>query len=1371
MRFCGMCGTRLARLCDSCGFANPHDYRFCGSCGQPLVGGVAQEHLPVAARRAQAKRPPIPVSSPGAPLSLLQSTLSQAGAEPLSAQPRGPKQVRLEGERRIATVILADVQGSTHLMERIGTEAWVAMMNRIFHILESEIYRYGGTVDQFRGDGLVAFFGTMVAHEDDPERAVLASLSMQKAIARYGAELADQQGIDLGLRVGVNTGEVIVANIGDRTQHSEDTAMGEAIALAARMEQAAEPGTVLVSENTYDLVESRFHWESLGEITVKGISHPVSVYRPIASSAKGKRGSRLETYGLSSQLIGRDSEFEEIKQRVDDLRRGRGGIVLLTGDEGMGKSHLVSQVRQQVLRDDALLAEAHAEGQQVHSVTWLRGRCRSYEQFWPYSMWLDLLRLWLGVHSGSREELRDRLHTQADELWQDRAGEYAPFLSTLLSLPLEDEVVGQVESLDAEALHQQLFVAVRAWVEAMAQRGLVVFVFDDVYWADATSLELLEYCLPLCDRQPVLFLIMFRPHRTSGVWQFHQRIETEYSHRLLALVLDPFTDLQASKMVDGLIGAAALPPETRAQIIEKAEGNPYYIVEIIGSLIRDDTLVRDTETQAWRLTRAVDAVDLPDTLRGLLAARMDDLSPEERHVLQLAAIVGPVFWENVLRELVGPSYALDQHLVALQQAQLIQEQGRVPDLGMEYMFRSALICDLACDSVLSAQRAAYARQVADYLAGLFGGEALAEYYDVVAYQYRCAGEQGRELFYILSAAEHAQGIYANTEAIEYYTRALELLDALEEEDQDGRSQMWQDWRIESLKGLGTIYFGIGRVDEAETYLRRAISLAEGDDARLSELVRLYYWLCEVLFWQGRYEEQIRVAESGLRLLGDDTQSVEAALMNQEIAVGYRARGERAKFLEFTGRTARFLESLPYSEELRPAYDHIVTMYAFARKDVEEALRWLRVLRERATAHHDVRAIGQADDYAGIILGHTGDLGEALSRHAQALERFQSIGDARHAVDALCHLSQVCISWGDLDQALEYIDQALGMEGRPRGKGSSGWLYWRRGCVLFAREAWDAAKRDLKRSIQLFGEAGEPRWAGMATYYLGRVYLVQKERASAARLFAEATTLAGPEVLAQEPLALAAVLDALERTSEDSEAFRTFCQGFQVQGMDTPFVQWALEPAEVATTLATLAWDDRFADTLADGWVWQDPRGDCAFGVEQGLQIYAANGRDLCLLNLGAPRVTRPTVGDWVVETVCAPVSNAQPAIGGLLAYVNEQDYLRLDRGVVSDRSIVLMGCLNNQDVVIGRGLLPFEADRVHLRLECIGGRARALCSADGVSWFSVGETAFPAKAPVQVGMYAAGSIDRVAYPGAHREGAAVQFESFRSWTMAANPPQ
>ncbi len=1412
MQFCGQCGARLVGVCPECGFVNPPDNRFCGMCGARL----SEESIPDQPPRS-------PHESEG--------TAPASVAPPLKPSPvlEVPTPV-LVGERRQATIILADVKGSTDLLERIGTEAWVEVMNRILQLLESEIYRFGGEVDQFRGDGLVAFFGATSAHEDDPERAVLSALAMQTALKPYAAELDEREGVDLLLRVGVNTGEVIVASIGDRRQHSEDTAMGEAIALAARMETAAEPGTVLVSENTYRLVQSQFEWQPLGEITVKGVSQPITVYQPLAPRAEVARLHDPHTHGLPTLLIGLETEFQALKRYFEDLRDGRGGIVMVTGDKGLGKSRLVAEVHQHLIRDEVLLADArihdhhpdtlrppsgqdseNGSGQVLardqsrlsgmlpdrdaeprEPLTWLEGRCRSYSQSSPYSMWRDLLQRWLGRRDGEQNtETRDRLYRLTEVLWGDQLVDYYPYLATLLSLPLEETYTERIKHLDAEGLRHQFFLTVRSWVEAMVIRGPLVVTFADVHWADTTSLDLLRYCLPLCDQEALLWLIVFRSDRTSPVWEFHHHVETEYPHRATTLTLTPLTEAQSGEFIDRVIGPEVLPAETRALVLDKAEGNPYYIEELIRSMVTQGVLEQDVQTGQWRATRAIDSLDLPETLQSLLMARIDDLSPEVRRVLQMAAVIGSVFWSDVLQDMTGDGATLKGHLTALQRAQLIHERRRVPNLGTEYVFKSTLIRDVAYESILKTQRVAYHRQIADHLTQLFGEEIHSQHCSLVAYHYRCAKERGRELFYTRFAAEQAQGIYANAEAIQLYARALELLDELEHQDQAPPSELLKDWRLETLRGLGQIHFGIGEVVKAEEYFRGAIALGREMELEPHALVRLFHWLGEVLFWQNRYEEHIRIGEEGLTLLGDDTESVEAALMNQIIAIGHDVKGNREKFQEFTYRTARFIQSLPYSQELRPAYDHIVIAHR-NDKNIDEAMKWIQALGRKAEQHHDLRASGEVHYYTAGILNASGDLRGAISLLEQALDLFRRIGDAKHESWCLREMMNTHLALGDIRKAEKYAVKDLETTEAVGIKGEIAAAYWGMGWIYLCQGFWDEAVDAFQKVVQLIQEIGTWIWRlkEFANYAIGRVHLVRGEQAKALRRFKTLIPV-GPEILRTNPYSFAHLLNGLEQAYKSPRGFHTFSHRFREEHpevSDSPFTQWFLEPTDVGTVHEPPLLREEFAESLSADWVKEDPFGDCSFVVENGLEIHAANGRDLWLNNLSAPRILCPVLAvtnqvegaDFAIQTVCTPVGGEKPAIGGILLWRDRENWLRLDRGTLCGGEISLRGCLGSKDLVFGRGCLPLDGaggpepsdgaqdkslERVYLRLERLGRRVNALCSADGEEWFTVGYVEFPNDSPVRVGLHAIGFIDHLVYYGAYPDGTAIRFESFQLWKM------
>ena len=1416
MQFCGRCGTRLVGVCPECGFVNPPDHRFCGMCGARLSEEV------------------IPEQPPGSPEEA-EETISISAVPPLERSPVSEVSMPvLVGERRQATIVLADLKGSTDLLERIGTEAWVEVMNRVLQLLESEIYRFGGEVDQFRGDGLVAFFGATSAHEDDPERAVMSALAMQTALKPCADELAEREGVDLLLRVGVNTGEVIVASIGDRRQYSEDTAMGEAIALAARMEAAAEPGTVLVSENSYRLVQSQFEWQSLGEITVKGMRQPIAVYQPLAPRAEVTRIHDPQTHGLPTLLIGLETEFQALKRYFEDLRVGRGGIVMVTGDKGLGKSRLVAEVHQHLIRDEVLLADARIHdrppktlqpplrsyseqdpedgsdqigvGNQPHltgmardheadsrePLTWLEGRCRSYSQSSPYSMWRDLLQRWLGVLGGERDtETRDRLYRLSEMLWGDQLVDYYPYLATLLSLPLEETYTEWIKHLDAEGLRHQLFLAVRSWVEAMVIRGPLVMTFADVHWADTTSLDLLRYCLPLCDHEALLWLIVFRSDRASPVWEFHHHVETEYPHRATTLTLTPLTEAQSGEFIDRLIGPEVLPAETRTLVVDKAEGNPYYIEELIRSLVTKKVLKQDVQTGRWQVTRAVDSLDLPETLQNLLMARIDNLSPEVRRVLQMAAVIGSVFWSDVLQDMAGDGATLRGHLTALQRAQLIHERRRVPDLGTEYVFKSTLIRDVAYESILKTQRIAYHRQIADHLAQLFGEEIHSQRCSLVAYHYRCAKERGKELFYTRFAAEQAQGIYANAEAIQLFNRALELLNELERQDEAPPSELLKDWRLETLRGLGQIHFGIGEVGKAEGYFREAIALGREMELEPHALVRLFHWLGEVLFWQNRYDEHICLGEEGLTLLGDDTESVEAALMNQTIAIGHSVMGNEEKFQEFTYRTAQFIQSLPYSQELRPAYDHIVLAH-INDKNLDESMKWIQALERKADQHHDLRASGEVHLYTAYILIEKGDLREAISMLENGLDMFRRIGDAKHASWCLRRMVQAYLRLGDIQKAEKYAYKELETTEAVGIKGEIAAAYWDLGWIYLCQGIWDKAIEAFEKVVQLMQEIGIWVWRmkEFANYAIGRVYLARGDYAKALRQF-KTLIPEGPEILRTNPSGFVHLLNGLELAYKRSRGFHTFSHHFREEHpeiSDSPFIQWFLEPTDVGTVHGPPLLHEEFAESLSADWVTEDPFGDCSFVVQDGLEIHAANGRDLWINNMSAPRILCPVLAvtnqiegaDFAAQTVCTQVCSEKPAIGGILLWRNRENWLRLDRGTLCSGEISFRGCLGNEDRVIGRGCLPLDSaggsgqirgtqdkpsQRVYLRLERLGRRVNALCSADGEEWFTVGYVEFPDDSPVRVGLYAIGYIDHLVYHGAYPDGTAIRFESFHLWEM------
>jgi hypothetical protein len=430
------------------------------------------------------------------------------------------------------------------------------------------------------------------------------------------------------------------------------------------------------------------------------------------------------------------------------------------------------------------------------------------------------------------------------------------------------------------------------------------------------------------------------------------------------------------------------------------------------------------------------------------------------------------------------------------------------------------------------------------------------------------------------------------------------------------------------------------------------------------------------------------------------------------------------------------------------------------------MAWLEALQREAEPHHDLRALGEVHGWAGRVLALTGDLHGAVSRHRQALEVFDQIGDTFLQSWSLRDMARTFLSLGDPEGAQDCASQALRAAEAVRNDMAVGHGHWRMGQILLCQGAGKEAIGVLRKAVQPAEERAERR-CGKACA-LGWAYLAQGDRASAIERFQEAAALAVTKSLAPGALELAGALGGLEEAYGDLRSFRAFCRHFEQEhprSQDLPLGQWYLEAvdapgAPAGRPLERAPWAPDSPD-----WTWHNPFGDCSLVVDDGLEIHAANGRDLWLANLSAPRFLTAVDGTVVLQTACVPASPLKPALGGLLLWKDNENYLRLTRGVFARQDVALTGCLEGEDVAVGRGLAPIAAQgQLHLRLQWRAGQVAAFCSADGTQWFAVGRTPFPVQGPIQVGVHAIGNIERTIYRGAYPEGTAIRFSSFGLWS-------
>ncbi len=662
----------------------------------------------------------------------------------------------LEGERKLVTILFADISGYTALAETMDPEAVRDLMNMCFEWLVPVIERYGGTVDKFTGDGIMALFGAPVTHENDAERALRTALEMRQALTTFNR----QYETNLGVHFGVNSGLVIAGGIGTR-ERQEYSVMGDAVNLAARLEDLSAAGEVLVGPDTHRLTAPLFDFEALAPILVKGRSEPAPVYRLLA--AKAVPGKVRGIAGLESELVGRGAEFAALRAAVERVQAGEGSVVTLVGEAGLGKSRLVSELQ-------AHCSPSRDGGNETP--LWVEGRCLSYGSSLVYLLWLDILRDLLRVSSEDLPDAVDaQLRQQVQELCPERLADVYPYLARLMALPMAAEFAVLLQNVDGERLKSGVFFAVECLLEGMARRRPLVVVCEDLHWSDVASLELLVYLMELTTRAPILFLCLFRPEREHASWKLLDAAAQD-GVRHVDVWLEPLTSDESKTLVGNLLRVEGLPAELRERILSHSEGNPFYVEEIIRSLLDDGAIERDPSTNQWVATREVASIAIPDTLHGVLMARIDRLEDETKRVLQLASVIGRIFFYRVLAAIAQEERALDTHLSTLQKEEMIRERVRQPEL--EYIFKHHLTQEAAYNGLLKKDRRAFHRQVAEALECLFP-ERIDEQIGLLAYHWEQAEEAEKATHYLLRAGDQARMVYAHHEAIDYYERALVLM--------------------------------------------------------------------------------------------------------------------------------------------------------------------------------------------------------------------------------------------------------------------------------------------------------------------------------------------------------------------------------------------------------------------------------------------------------------------------------------------------------------------------------------------------------------------------------------------------------------------
>jgi class 3 adenylate cyclase len=927
-------------------------------------------------------------------------------------------------------MVFCDVRGSTAMAETLDAEAWTDVMNSAYELLIEPVVRHEGTVARLMGDAILAFFGAPTAHEDDPQRAVMAGLEIVSAIAPFKERLRAETGLDLDVRVGINTGPVVVGQVGSELRH-EYTAMGDAVNVAARMEQTAEPGTVQITEDTYRLVADLFDVEDLGRIDVKGKREPVAAFRVRGRLAAPWRVRAVRS--LEAPLVGRERELARVRSALERTGDGVGTALLFVGEPGIGKSRLVEEA-------DAIWSELEPRDDR----RWDHWSCVPYEVMQPYAQYRRLIRERAGIGEGDPPDVaRDKLAATIGAIAVEGYREHSERVSrALLGIEREDE-----EPLEGEAFQRAATELVVG--STLAHGGRHLIVFEDLHWCDRASLDLVRATTELVADHPYVVIATFRPDETAASWDFRSWLERELRDRTDVLELEPLTSGDSERLIDELLPSAELPGELRERILERTEGNPLFVQEVVRSLVDAGALERSGDVLRLSDDAAVDAI--PNTVQSLITVGLDRLPERARRTLQTAAVIGRTFDEEVLRS-VTEDDDVRGDLQELERRDLIRA---VAGAARSFTFRHALTQEAAYGSLLARHRREIHHRVAEGIEAASPGR-LDDVAALLAQHYEASGDDEATLRFALLAGDTARRLYANSEAAAHYRTAIDAglrLGASSDVLRDAFGK-----RGGSLEVAGRHREAVAEYGEMRTIARERGDEAMELDANMA--MALLYGTPSPLFDPelGRRlsEENAatarrlgdRAAEaralwnvvvSNVYGNGDDDRAVEAGEASLAIARELGAREQIAFTLEDVKRAdmsrGDFATAWERLSEARGIWDELGNLPMLGENLTASSL--MRLFRgEHATALEEARRAFAISEESGNRWGASyalipvyrieldlGRIGEAVV----SIERCRDLGElggfAYAAVESRAELASVVAWAGDGERALALADEA------------------------------------------------------------------------------------------------------------------------------------------------------------------------------------------------------------------------------------------------------------------------------------------------------------------------------------------------------------
>jgi class 3 adenylate cyclase/tetratricopeptide (TPR) repeat protein len=779
-KFCKKCGSKIELVCPECSYLLTPDSLFCDECGNDL--------------RRSKEAPTLDYDLPQSytPKHLVDKILTSRSS--------------IEGERKLVTVFFADVANSTVIFEKLDPEDVHQVMDGCFRIIMNEIHRYEGTVNQFRGDCVMALFGAPLAHEDHAQRACFASLRIQRAMKAYSEDMRARFGFEFKMRIGLNSGPVVVGSIGNDLR-MDYTADGDTVNLAMRMESMAAPGNIQISENTYRLIKEYFDCKDLGLASVKGKKESQRTFKLIKSSKVRTRFEASVSKGLV-RFVGRQNSMAALKTAWDKAANGSGQVIGVMGEAGVGKSRLLLEFIRSL---------------DCNEFNYHEGRCLQYGSSMAYLPFLDILKSYFHIGEDQREYITKK--TIAEKLYAIDSEFFSgsiPAFHDLLSLKIDDEIW---LNLEPKQLRDRRFDALKNLFLRLSKERPQIVAVEDLQWIDKTSEDFLSSIINSMAQLPILLILIYRPEYN------HQWSNKTYYSKI---GLDQLTLESSAKLVSAILEDGDVEPELKDLILNRSAGNPLFVEEFTHTLLENGSI--EQKNNQFVLNRNIDEIQVPDTIQGIIAARMDRLEENLKRTMQVASVVGRDFAFRILHTITGMREELKSYLLNLQGLEFIYEKSLSPEL--QYIFKHALTQEVAYNSLLLEKRKEIHAKIGRAIEELYA-ERLEKFYEMLAYHYSRSNSLEKAWRYAKLSAEKAEGNFSHREACDFYKLAIGLLNKLPATAENKKEKM----KVISLI-LPPLAF-LGFPEGALSILKQGEQLSKdlGDERRLAKLYNamgLYY---------------------------------------------------------------------------------------------------------------------------------------------------------------------------------------------------------------------------------------------------------------------------------------------------------------------------------------------------------------------------------------------------------------------------------------------------------------------------------------------------------------------------------------------------